>query len=55
MNWGFDLALKMLKNFRNQNSIFDILAEIGLFSAKCVKSKNLAMKLNQNILTPIYS
>ena len=40
MNWGIKLALKKLKNQRNQNSIFEILAGIGLFSAKFGKSKN---------------
>ena len=55
MNRGFNLGLKKLKNSRNQNSIFEILTDIGLFSAKFVKSKNLVMKLKRHFLTLIYS
>ena len=53
MNWGFNLGLKMFKNL--QESKLEILAENFLYSAKFVKSKGLAMKLNRNILTLIYS
>ena len=45
MNWGIKLALKKLKNQRNQNSIFEILAGIGLFSAKIWKIEKLGNEI----------
>ena len=40
MNWGINMAFKKLKKLTNHNSIFKVLAGIGLFSATFGNLKN---------------